>query len=91
MALKRFRAVIHGRVQGVGFRFFTQREARRLNVKGFSKNLPDGTVEVVGEAEPKQAEEFVSLLYRGPLSSDVEKVDLVWEKPKKDFSFFSIR
>ncbi|HEY7509386.1 MAG TPA: acylphosphatase, partial [Vicinamibacteria bacterium] len=45
-----YRFVVHGRVQGVGYRYFVQREADARGVTGFVRNLPDGSVEVVAEA-----------------------------------------
>jgi acylphosphatase len=50
----RLRAVVHGYVQGVGFRFFARREALMLGLRGYTRNLPDGSVEVVAEGQRQQ-------------------------------------
>jgi acylphosphatase len=61
-------------VQGVGFRFFTQREAERLQVSGFVRNLRDGRVEVFAIGTPQQLAELRALLERGPRFSSVTEV-----------------
>lgn len=61
-------------VQGVGFRFFTQRAAERLRVSGFVRNLGDGRVEVFAMGTAEQHKELRKLLERGPLGSDVTDV-----------------
>ena len=61
-------------VQGVGFRFFTQRVAERLHVSGFVRNLHDGRVEVFAMGTAEQHSQFRRLLERGPLGSDVTEV-----------------
>ena len=61
-------------VQGVGFRFFTQRAAERLRVSGFVRNLRDGRVEVFVMGTAEQHSELRGLLERGPFGSDVTEV-----------------
>ena len=61
-------------VQGVGFRFFTQRAAEKLHVSGFVRNLCDGRVEVFVIGTAEQHSELRRLLERGPLGSDVTEV-----------------
>ena len=61
-------------VQGVGFRFFTQRVAERLRISGFVRNLRDGRVEVFAIGAPGQHNELRRQLERGPLGSDVTEV-----------------
>ncbi len=58
----RRRVVYHGRVQGVGFRYTTASIARRFPVVGYVKNLRDGTVELVVEAEPGPVKQFLDEL-----------------------------
>jgi acylphosphatase len=71
-----FKYTIRGKVQGVGFRWFVARNATRLRVVGYARNLPDGSVEVVALCpdEPTQAE-FESLVGRGPEFAQVSGVD----------------
>jgi acylphosphatase len=61
-------------VQGVGYRFFTQRAAERLGIGGFVRNLWDGRVEVLAMGTPEQHKELRTLLERGPMGSDVTEV-----------------
>ncbi len=59
-ALTRRRVLYHGRVQGVGFRYTTASIARRYPVVGFVRNLPDGSVELVAEAEPSVLDQLLA-------------------------------
>ena len=61
-------------VQGVGFRFFTQRAAEKLHVSGFVRNLWDGRVEVFAMGTAEQHKELRRLLECGPFGSDVRQV-----------------
>jgi acylphosphatase len=69
-------AVVHGRVQGVGFRWSAVREARRLGVRGTVSNRWDGSVEVVAEGGTAALEAFLSWLRKGPPGSRVSEVDV---------------
>jgi acylphosphatase len=66
--------LISGTVQGVGFRYFTQRSAAKLKVGGYVKNLSDGRVEVFAVGTPQQLRELRSVLERGPRFSSVTEV-----------------
>jgi acylphosphatase len=68
------RYFVSGMVQGVGYRFFTQRAAERLRIGGFVRNLWDGRVEVFAMGTPEQHKELRRLLERGPMSCDVTEV-----------------
>jgi acylphosphatase len=65
---------IRGRVQGVGYRYFTQQIALRLGVRGWVRNLPNGDVEAHGEAETETLTIFRAELERGPSFSRVSEV-----------------
>ncbi len=82
---------IYGIVQGVGFRFFVLMHARRLGLKGYVRNMPDGSVEVVAEGPKEALEELIKLCRRGPPAAVVESVDVRWEEPKGEFEDFEIR
>ena len=69
------RYLIYGRVQGVGFRYFAQHEANRLGVRGFTRNLDDGRVEVYAVATPDRINEFAAALHMGPRWADVRGVE----------------
>ena len=70
---KRF--FISGRVQGVGFRFFAEREAAKLGVGGYARNLFDGRVEVYAIGAVAQLEALKSALRRGPAMAAVNRVE----------------
>jgi acylphosphatase len=67
---------VFGHVQGVGFRWFTEREAVKRNIRGYVRNLDDGTVEIFAQAETPALEEFQERIRRGPSHARVTSVDL---------------
>lgn len=69
------RCIVAGRVQGVSFRAYTRREALRLGVAGWAKNLPDGRVEVVACGEAGAVEALCAWLWSGPPTARVTHVD----------------
>jgi acylphosphatase len=77
----RVRAVVHGRVQMVGFRAFVIRHAGDAGLTGTVGNLPDGTLEAVLEGPEGAVERMVDLLHRGPSHARVERVDVAYEAP----------
>ena len=66
--------LIQGRVQGVGFRWFVQREASELALRGWVRNTEDGDVEVVAAGEPDDISELRASLKRGPRGARVDRV-----------------
>ena len=78
----RRRVVVHGFVQGVGFRYTIARAATSRGVAGWVRNRPDGTVEAVFEGEPDVVESLVRLTEEGPRGSAVERVEVVEEEPE---------
>lgn len=87
----RFRAVISGRVQMVGFRAFAERRAERYGATGYVRNLPSGKVEVVAEGDRALLEEFLGELRRGPRGAVVRDVLVSWEPARGEFPDFSVR
>jgi acylphosphatase len=73
---ERLRAVIRGTVQGVGFRWFVQRTAARLELQGWVANRADGSVEVVAEGSPEDIEHLLAALQGGSPSSSVSAVEV---------------
>jgi len=57
---------VSGRVQGVGFRYFAQREAQLLGISGYAKNLYDGTVEILAQGEDEILKEYIKTIKSGP-------------------------
>jgi acylphosphatase len=88
--IKEFRAVVRGRVQMVMYRDFAQRKARRLNIAGTVKNLPDKTVEIFAQGEEKDLEKYVKKLNRGSILSRVKGVEVEWKEPSSAFEGFNI-
>jgi acylphosphatase len=68
------RFTVSGRVQGVGYRYFALRSARRHGVRGTVRNAPDGTVEVAAEGEPAALDAFRAELERGPAIGRVDRL-----------------
>lgn len=68
---------MHGRVQGVGFRFFVRERAALDGLAGWARNADDGSVEVEGEGERDAMERFERALRQGPAGSRVDRVDVV--------------
>jgi acylphosphatase len=73
-----FLAHIQGIVQGVGFRYFTYREAQAFAITGYVRNLPDGRVEVYSEGPKPDLERFIEILRQGPHFGQVEHLDVQW-------------
>ena len=85
------RYVLSGRVQGVGFRYFTQDAARREGLHGYVVNRDDGSVEAVAEGEAESLERFERALRRGPSKSRVEHVVIDEVSPDQGNTGFHIR
>ena len=85
------RFVVSGRVQGVGFRYFTQDAARREGLHGYVANRDDGTVEVTAEGEADSLERFERKLRQGPSRSRVEHVTIDEIAPGQGNTGFLIR
>jgi len=73
---------IHGKVQGVGYRFFATRVARRLGLKGTIQNNREGTVDAVVEGEKSAIDDWIEELKEGPRYAEVTKID----QERKDFT-----
>ncbi len=83
---------VSGRVQRVFFRENTKREAEKLNLYGWVKNLSDGRVEAIFEGDKKNVEKMVDWVRKGPILARVENLDLFWEAEgyKGEFNCFEI-
>ena len=67
--------LVRGRVQGVGFRWFAMREATRLKLMGYVRNLPDGSVEVCAQGTPAALDALAAALANGPPAGRVAGVE----------------
>lgn len=81
---------ISGLVQGVGYRFFTQRAAARHQVLGYVRNLKDGRVEAVAEGDAESVEAFKHDLTAGPTHSKVEHIEEIVQEPNGFYTLFRI-
>ncbi len=81
---------VHGRVQGVGFRFSTQAKAEQYGVAGWVRNEPDGTVSVKCEGPNEAVQRFLSYLKQGPPSAEVTSIEVNTAVPDGR-SRFSVR
>ena len=73
--MSRRRWIARGQVQGVGFRWYVWREAERLGLGGFARNLSDGTVELVSQGPDEALDRLEQALRRGPSSGRVDALD----------------
>lgn len=87
MDVERVRVVVHGRVQGVGFRQDAAMRARSRGVGGWVLNRPDGTVEAVFEGPAEQVESMVAWCRRGPAGAQVAHVEEHPEAPRGESGF----
>ena len=86
---QQLRAVVHGRVQGVGFRDATQHRAVELGLTGWVRNQSDGTVETLAEGERDVLERFLAFLQRGPNAAHVTRVESRLARGDKSLCRFS--
>jgi acylphosphatase len=84
-------AWVHGRVQGVGFRWWTRSRASELGLRGWASNLADGRVEVVAEGPRKDCERLLELLRGGTTPGHVDLVVERWSEPKGNVTGFAER
>lgn len=89
--MRKVRIMISGRVQGVYFRAFTQNKAKQLGVKGSARNLPDGRVEIIAEAESGTLEEFIKWCGKGPITARVDDIEMTELQPDEALMSFEIK
>jgi acylphosphatase len=87
----RVRITVRGVVQGVGFRMYTHREARRLGLGGYVRNLPDGSVEIVAEGPADAVARLIAWAKHGPPSAVVDDVNVKDAEPTGEFDDFGVR
>jgi len=84
------RFLVRGRVQGVGFRWFVEYEAHMLQIAGWVRNNPDGTVEVLAQGTREQLAGLHSRLREGPRAARVDHVEVSEAEPVKGLNSFRI-
>ncbi len=87
----RLHATVRGLVQGVNFRWYTQRRASELGLSGYVRNLPDGSVELVAEGNRAALESLLDFVRVGPSAAIVEDVETEWGAPSGEFKRFEVR
>lgn len=87
----RFYAKVHGRVQGVTFRYHTITRAQALHLTGYARNCWNGTVEVVAEGDREALGKLLSWLHEGPPAARVKRVESDWQQPQGEFTRFEVR
>ena len=90
MSISAIHIVAHGRVQGVGFRFFIRNIAVSYGLKGWVKNLPDGTVEIHAEGEKEVLDDFIKEVNKGPYLGYVSELTTEWITPENIYNSFNI-
>jgi acylphosphatase len=88
---KHIHVLYTGRVQGVGFRFTAEESARQLGVVGWVKNLRDGRVELVAEADEKILAQFLNEIRTGPMRNFIKDTEVTWGTATNEFDEFEIR
>lgn len=87
---------VYGRVQLVMFRDFTARKARSLELVGYVRNMPNGSVEAYAEGSKEHLEKWIAYLQKGSVLSHVDRVDAQWgteppsDMPRRSFDSFDI-
>lgn len=88
--MRKVRILISGRVQGVYFRAFTLKKAKQLAVLGSVRNLPDGCVEIIAEANAETIQKLISWSHKGPITARVDHIDITELEPSNEFTAFLI-
>ena len=84
-------AFINGWVQGVGYRYFVVNNALALGLRGYVRNLSDGSVEVLAQGIRPALERLLTMLQRGPSSAEIREVRTHWGQPTEHLSGFHVR
>lgn len=88
--MKTARVFVSGFVQSVGFRHFIRSKAIKLGVKGYTRNLSDGRVEVFLQADKDKIDQMIKFCEQGPMLSEVKDVTVQEFKPEENFDSFDI-
>jgi acylphosphatase len=87
--MRRVKIIVAGRVQGVYFRYFTQKEAEKSGVLGSVRNLDDGRVEIIAEADSATLENFIRWCHKGPVTARVDNVEISELERNKPLTAFT--
>ena len=88
--IQRVNMIVSGKVQGVGFRSWTRKQARKLNIVGWVTNRTNGTVEIRAEGTTGDLKQLIERCHHGPEVSWVDQVQVNWIESTGEFSEFSV-
>ena len=83
--------IVQGMVQGVGFRYFVSRQATKLSLSGFVRNLYDGDVEIEAYGDRSLLEELIKEVKVGPRSAYVKDLRIEWKEFQERYIGFEVR
>lgn len=90
--IKQIRIRVSGLVQGVGFRFFTRRQAQKLGLVGYVRNLDNGDVEIVAQGDSEQISKLTEWLEQGgPVSARITNINIGQNSIQEDLTSFKVR
>ncbi|UCG24233.1 MAG: acylphosphatase [Chloroflexota bacterium] len=89
--MKRLTVIVSGLVQGVSYRYYTRREARRLDLTGWVRNEANGSVQIVAEGQDDNLRALLQFLAKGPPSAHVQNVEAAWSRASGEFGSFEVR
>jgi len=88
---KRLEVLFSGTVQGVGFRYATERIAAHFKITGYVRNLPSGKVEVIAEGPETELKDFLAAVRESEMTRYIREARHAWSPPTGEFKFFGIR
>jgi acylphosphatase len=91
MNMERVHMIVRGRVQGVYYRASARDRARQLQLSGWVRNCPDGSVEIVAEGKQASLEQLVAWCHEGPPGAVVTTVDVEWQAATGEFVGFTVK
>ena len=89
--MKRANIRVRGLVQGVFFRLNAKKIALDLGLKGYARNMPDGSLEIIVEGPKGRIDELIEFCKKGPEAAEVSRINVRFENPKNEFDGFEIR
>ncbi|MGM0368446.1 MAG: acylphosphatase [Actinomycetota bacterium] len=90
-SVKTFKIVLAGRVQGVGFRYFTESRASKYAIRGYVRNRPDGKVEIVCQGNSKDLDQFIEEVKKGPSFAGVTDINIEKVENPRNYNSFEIK
>ncbi len=89
--IKKVTLKIYGLVQGIGYRYLGQREAKKLGLAGYIRNLANGSVEIIAEGEEEKLKDFIEWCYNGVGTAQVKEIEQDWSDKISNLEDFVIK